>query len=352
MADTPAAAPTRGHRVPTDGKTGAALAATSLILGLGIVLSAVPGQAQRPDSTAAQPDTGVSAEALKKLSIEQLMNLQVTSVSKRPERLAQTASAIEVITGEDIRRSGASSLPEALRLASNLQVAQVDSRQWAISARGFNGTTTNKLLVLIDGRTVYTPLYSGVFWDVQQVPLADIDRIEVISGPGATLWGSNAVNGVINVITKRVKDTEGLLVSAGGGTEPRGLGTVRYGGALGTDVHYRVYGMGFTRAESDLPSGLGAGDKWHLEQGGFRAAWDASSADHVTLQGDLYDGRVNQPPASGQPNPGDVVMTGGNVIAKWAHAVSDHSNVVAQLYYDRTNPVSYTHLTLPTICSV
>jgi iron complex outermembrane receptor protein len=312
-------------------KTGAALAATSLLLGFGVLLGAVPGHAQQPDSTAAQPDTGVSTEALKQLSIEQLMNLQVTSVSKRPERLAQTASAIEVITGEDIRRSGASSLPEALRLASNLQVAQVDSRQWAISARGFNGTTTNKLLVLIDGRTVYTPLYSGVFWDVQDVPLADIDRIEVISGPGATLWGSNAVNGVINVITKGAKYTEGLLVSGGGGTELRGVGTVRYGGALGSDVRYRVYGTGFARDATALPSGLGAGDEWHLEQGGFRMGWDASNATHVTVQGDLYNGRL------GQRNAADIPVSGGNVMAKWSHTVSDHSHVVAQLYYDRTN---------------
>ncbi|HYT82126.1 MAG TPA: Plug domain-containing protein, partial [Gemmatimonadales bacterium] len=152
-----------------------------LLLGFALVLLAEPALAQQPDS---------AAQALKRLSIEQLMNLEVTSVSKRPERLAQTASAIQVITQEDIRRSGASSLPEALRLASNLQVAQVDARQWAISARGFNSTTANKLLVLIDGRTVYTPLFSGVFWDAQQVALADIDRIEVISGPGATLWGA------------------------------------------------------------------------------------------------------------------------------------------------------------------
>jgi iron complex outermembrane receptor protein len=318
-------------------KTRAALAATSLLLGFGVVLPAVPGHAQQPDSTAQQPDTGVSAEALKQLSIEQLMNLQVTSVSKRPERLAQTASAIEVITGEDIRRSGASSLPEALRLASNLQVAQVDSRQWAISARGFNGTVANKLLVLIDGRTVYTPLYSGVFWDVQQMALADIDRIEVISGPGATLWGSNAVNGVINVITKHAKDTEGLLVSGGGGTQPRGLGTVRYGGALGSDVHYRVYGTGFSRKAAEFPSGQDAADGWHLEQGGFRLGWDAAHGNHVSLQGDLYDGRLGQTPSLAQPNPGDVAVSGGNVLAKWTHAVSDGSNVAAQLYYDRTN---------------
>src|SRR3989441_3562470 len=239
-------------------------AATSILLTLGLVCFAEPGFAQQPDSSA-------SAEALKKLSIEQLMNLEVTSVSRRPERLAQAASAIQVITQADIRRSGASSLPEALRLATNLQVARVDSRQWAISARGFNGTTANKLLVLIDGRTVYTPLFSGVFWDVQEVPLADIDRIEVISGPGATLWGANAVNGVINVITKDAKDTQGLLLSGGGGTEQRGFGTVRYGGALGSSVRYRIYGRGFGREATALPSGQDAGDDWHLGQGGFRS---------------------------------------------------------------------------------
>src|SRR5437879_2625241 len=193
------------------------------------------------DVLAQQPDSAASPEALKKLTLEQLMNLEVTSVSKRPEKLSQAASAIQVITQDDIRRSGATSLPEALRLASNLEVAQVDARQWAISARGFNGTTANKLLVLVDGRTVYTPLYSGVFWDVQDVPLWDIDRIEVISGPGATLWGANAVNGVINITTKGAQDTQGLEVSGGGGTELRGFGGARYGGAVGSNVHYRVY---------------------------------------------------------------------------------------------------------------
>src|SRR5438128_53084 len=196
---------------------------------------------------------------LKKLSLEELLNLEVTSVSRRPEKLSETASAIQVITQEDIRRSGATSIPEALRLASNLQVAQVDSSQWAISARGFTSTTANKLLVLIDGRTVYTPLYSGVFWDVQELPLADIDRIEVISGPGATLWGANAVNGVINVITKDAKDTQGLLLSGGGGTEQRGLGTGRYRGRLGSTVRARIYGRGCDRASTLLPSVQGAG---------------------------------------------------------------------------------------------
>src|SRR5712692_4605512 len=160
----------------------------------------------------------LSAPELKKRSLEELMEMDITSVSKRAEPLFEAAAAVYVITADDIKRFGAKSIPEALRLAPNMQVAQVDSRKWAISARGFNSTTSNKLLVLIDGRTVYTPLFSGVFWDVQEVPLADIERIEVISGPGATLWGANAVNGVINVITRDSKDTQGLLVSGGGGT--------------------------------------------------------------------------------------------------------------------------------------
>src|SRR5438132_6055385 len=265
-----------------------AAAATSILLTLGLVCFAEPGFAQQPDSSA-------SAEALKKLSIEQLMNLEVTSVSRRPERLAQAASAIQVITQADIRRSGASSLPEALRLATNLQVAQVNSRDWAISARGFNSTTANKLLVLIDGRTVYTPLYSGVFWDVQDVPLSDIDRIEVISGPGATLWGANAVNGVINVITKDAKSTPGLLLSTGAGTELRGLGTARYGGALGSRVRYRIYGSGFARDPSALPSGQDAVDDWRFGQGGVHLDWDASPSDRGVLQGAPYDGRRGQP---------------------------------------------------------
>src|SRR5213075_2948500 len=178
---------------------------------------------------------------LKKLSLEELLNIEVTSVSRRPEKLSETASAIQVITSEEIHRSGVTSLPEALRLAPNLQVAQVDSRQWAISARGFNNTLANKLLVMIDGRAVYTPLYAGVFWDVQNVLLEDVDRIEVVSGPGGTLWGANAVNGVINIVTKSARDTQGLLVTGGGGTLLRDFGALRYGGAVGTNFFYRIY---------------------------------------------------------------------------------------------------------------
>src|SRR5213596_2153968 len=244
--------------------------ATSLVFTLGLVCFVRLGFAQQPDSAGQRPDSSLTAEALKKLSIEQLMNLQVTSVSKRPERLAQTASAIQVITQQDIRRSGASSLPEALRLVTNLQVAQINSRDWAISARGFNSTTANKLLVLIDGRTVYTPLYSGVFWDVQDVPLGDVDRIEVISGPGATLWGANAVNGVINVITKRARETQGLVVSGGGGNLERGA-AARQGGKLGEDGAFRVYGKISDRDHTSRADGTSAQDSWDSGQAGFRS---------------------------------------------------------------------------------
>jgi len=272
-----------------------------------------------------------SPSALKKLSVEELMDIEVTSVSRRPEKISETASAIQVVTQEDIRRSGATSLPEALRLASNLQVAQVDSRQWAISARGFNSTTADKLLVLIDGRAVYTPLYAGVFWDVQDTLLEDIDRIEVISGPGATLWGANAVNGVINITTKNSKDTQGLLLLGGGGTELRDFAGVRYGGALATNLHFRVYGKYFDRDSTVLPSGRDATNDWRMGQGGFRLDWDASDANLLTLQGDLYDGRIVQPARD------DISVGGGNLIGRWSHTISEDSDFKLQLYYDRTH---------------
>ncbi len=268
---------------------------------------------------------------LKKMSVEELMDVEVTSVSKRPEKLSEAASAIQVITHDDIRRSGASSLPEALRLAANLEVAQVDSRQWAISARGFNNTAANKLQVLIDGRTVYTPLYSGVFWDVQDTLLADIDRIEVISGPGATLWGANAVNGVINITTKTAKDTQGLLIEGGGGTELRDFGGLRYGGTLSSNVHYRVYGKYFERDSAVLPNGQDATNDWRMGQGGFRVDWDPSDRNLLTLQGDGYGGTAAQQGAS------NIGLSGGNVLGRWSHTISESSDFRLQLYYDRTH---------------
>lgn len=278
----------------------------------------------------AQDSEGLTASILKEMSMEELMNIEVTSVSKRPERLAEVASGIQIITNEEIRRSGASNIPEALKLASNLQVAQVNSSQWAISSRGFNNVLSNKLLVMIDGRSVYTPLYAGVFWDVQNLLLEDVDRIEVISGPGGTMWGSNAVNGVINIITKHSKNSQGLFVEAAAGNMLQGLGSIRYGGKIGEDFHFRVYGTGYKRNETELFDGNDAADDWHMLQGGFRADYKASPNNTLTLQSDVY---------YGQPNPDGlehVSAQGDNVLARWTHTFSEESNFQIQAYYDHT----------------
>jgi iron complex outermembrane recepter protein len=269
-------------------------------------------------------------ETLKKVAFEELFNLEITTVSRRPERLVDAASAIQVITAEEIRRSGASSLPEALRLASNLQVAQIDSSRWAISARGFNSATANKLLVLIDGRSVYTPLFSGVFWDVQNVMLEDIDRIEVISGPGGTLWGANAVNGVINVITKSARDTQGALLSGGAGSFLKGFGNARYGGKIGEDGYFRLYGMGFDRDNTRLRSGREADSDWFLGQGGFRADWLPQNGTKATFQGNFYGGEISQ------AAPGNVTVDGQNLIGRWTQPLAHDSDLSVQVYWDRT----------------
>jgi iron complex outermembrane recepter protein len=278
-----------------------------------------------------------SPAQLKKLSIEDLMEFEVTSVSRRSEPYQHAAAAIQVITQEEIRRSGASSIPEALRLANNLQVAQVDSRNWAISARGFNGTIANKLLVMIDGRTVYTPLFSGVFWDVQDYLLEDLERIEVISGPGATLFGANAVNGVINIISRNSRDTQGVLLAGGGGTELRAFGGVRYGGMLASNISYRVYGKYFDRDDSVFEhgstnfAGRNGRDDWQMGQGGFRLDWDSSEQNLITFQGDLYNGRADQ------LRDDDITLSGGNFLGRLSHTFSDESDMSVQFYYDRTH---------------
>ncbi|MDB6059653.1 MAG: TonB-dependent receptor, partial [Verrucomicrobiales bacterium] len=278
----------------------------------------------------------VSASQLKAFSLEQLMGMDVTSVSRRPEPLADAPASIQVITHDDIHRSGATTIPEALRLADNLQVAQVDSREWAISARGFNGSIANKLLVMIDGRTVYTPLFSGVFWDVQNYLLDDIDRIEVVSGPGGTLWGPNAVNGVINIITRRAQDTQGLLLEGAGGTELRDLAGIRYGGKLSSNVFYRVYGEFFNRDGTVNSKGADREDEWLFGQGGFRLDWDQSIQNTVTVSGDFYDARFHQ------LNLPDASAAGGNLLSRWTHLISEDSSTQVQFYYDRTHRISPT----------
>ena len=280
---------------------------------------------------AGQKTDSLSPDALKKLSLEQLMNIQVTSVSKHPERLENVASAIQVITQEDIRNSGAKTLPEALRLASNLQVAKVNSSQWAISARGFDNVLANKLLVLIDGRTVYTPLYAGVFWDVQNVMLEDVDRIEVISGPGGTLWGANAVNGVINIITKSAKETKGLFIQGATGTNLPGSGSLRYGGQVNDKLSYRIYGTGFKMGNTLDTNGIKVKDGWPMIQGGFRIDWDVSDRDKLTLQSNVYHAKPN-------PDAGDkaVIAKGDNIVARWNQSTSAKSDFQLQAYYDHT----------------
>jgi len=264
---------------------------------------------------------------LRQLSIEELANIEVTSVSKRAEPLSAAPAAIYVITHEDIRRFGAKSLPEALRLAPNLQVARLDALSHAISARGFNSTeASNKLLVLIDGRSVYSPLHSGVFWDAQDVMLEDIERIEVVGGPGGTLWGANAVNGVINVITKSAAATHGGLVAGNYGTTDRGLAT-RYGGAVGESLDYRFYVKAFERGHSRNPNGTNHIDDWNRVQGGFKVDW-RTDRDSVTLQGDFYGGDL------------DAVVSevvGQNVVLNWSHDFAGGSPVQVLAYYDRTH---------------
>ena len=270
------------------------------------------------------------ASTLKQMSLDELLDMTVTSVSKRPEKLLDAASAIQVITGDDIRRAGAESLPEALRLAGNLEVAQIDSRQWAISARGFNNLFADKLLVLIDGRSVYTPLYAGVYWDVQQTMLEDVDRIEVISGPGATQWGSNAVNGVINVTTRSARDTQGGLVVTGTGSSLRAEDEVRYGGMITPHLAYRVYAQYEDRSDSVSPAGHDAGDAWHIVQTGFRTDWNGSTGETVTVQGDAYTGVM------GQQGPDNVRASGENLLGRWSRSFADDENMTLQAYYDGT----------------
>jgi iron complex outermembrane recepter protein len=210
-------------------------------------------------------------EDLTKLPIEDLMNIQVTSAAKRPQKLSDATAAIYVITQEDIRRSGAETIPDVLRMVPGLEVAQIDSSTWAITARGSNSRFANKLLVLIDGRTVYSPLFSGVFWDQQDTLLEDIDRIEVIRGPGAALYGANAVNGVINIITKSAKDTQGGLVAVGSGTDEPGMGEARFGGKLGANAYFRAYTKFFDREEHRSVIDTNGHDGWRYGRAGFRA---------------------------------------------------------------------------------
>ena len=274
----------------------------------------------------ARAASALSVEDLGRLSIEDLANVEITSVAKRPQALSRAPAAAFVISGEDIRRSGATTLPEALRLAPNLHVTRVDASSYAISARGFNTfQASNKLLVMIDGRSIYTPFHGGVFWDQQQVLLDDVERIEVISGPGGTLWGANAVNGVINVITKKAQQTQGALAVGQVGTvEDRAA--MRFGGKLGEAGGWRVYGMTFNQANSVTSAGRNAKDDWDGRQAGFRLDW-GEGKNGYTLQGDAF---TNAFSAGGS-------TSGGNVLGRWTRVLGEDSALEVQGYYDKVD---------------
>jgi iron complex outermembrane receptor protein len=274
-----------------------------------------------------------SAEDLQSFSISELANLEVSSATKTPESLSDAPAALYVINHDDIVRSGAVNLPEILRLAPNLFVAQTGAHSWVITARGMSGNASaqsfaNKLLVLIDGRSVYDPLFSGVDWlDLDVVP-EDIDRIEVISGPGATLWGANAVNGVINIITKASYRTQGTFVDVTAGTQESSA-TVRTGGRLSDDLTWRVYARDFAIGDTVTSAGTSADDHWYKPQGGFRLDWTPGAADAVTFEGDGFVGQTAEP---GAP---DANFNGFNVNASWDHRWSDGGDLQVQGYINR-----------------
>lgn len=289
-------------------------------------------------------DTSEMTEGrLTQVSLEQLGQIEVTTASKRPVKVSQTPAAIYVVTQEDIRRSGATSIPEVLRLVPGVEVARIDSNTWSLGVRGFGSALSRSVLVLIDGRSVYTPLFAGVYWQVEDTLLEDIERIEVIRGPGGTIWGANAVNAVINIITKNAKDTHGTLVSTGGGNLDQGFAHFRYGGGNDKDFNYRIYGKAFSRGAEFHPDGH-LFDDWRMGQAGFRADWDLQQRDMLTLQGDLYNGDAGQRLVINSYSPPymtnveqNVELGGGNLLGRWKRVLAAGSDIQVQTYYDRTN---------------
>ncbi len=280
------------------------------------------------------------------MDIAQLMQVTITSVAKKPQNLSDAAAAVYVITQDDIHRAGVTSIPEALRMAPGLQVARINASKWAITSRGFSGNFANKLLVMIDGRTVYFPSYSGVYWDAQDTLLDDVDRIEVIRGPGATIWGANAVNGVINIITKKACNTQGGLVSLGTGSHDRMTGGMRYGAPLGESAHGRAYLSYHEQNSFELQhNGADGFDDWDSLRGGFRLDGEHGSNNSWTLQGDAYTNQGNQiiTPFWMQDYPymatkyADFDVSGWNILGRWQKKLSTTSSWTLQAYYDYTN---------------
>ena len=297
-------------------------------------------------------------EDLFDLSLEELISMEipdVTSVSRKKQRLMDSAAAIYVITNDDLRRTGVTSIPEALRMVPGMQVAKLNANTWSISTRGFNYIFANKLLVLIDGRTVYSPLFSGVNWDVQDTMMEDIDRIEVIRGPGAALWGANAVNGVINIITKKAADSQGNLLSAGGGTEEKAFGAFRHGGEFGETGFYRVYVKAFERDGQVNAEGKDTADDWKMRRAGFKSEWKTTSDSEMTVQGDIYEGTTRPPLRmfdQSQPLPPQMTNSfiveglsrdqrGGNLSAYWKRTLSETHDYSFSAIYDNYQNFDY-----------
>lgn len=312
---------------------------------LGMILAAVCVALAAPRAASAQDPPKPPPQDLADLSLEELMRIEVTTASRKEQTLFDAPAAVAVIRGEDIRRMGVRSIPEALRMVPGTNVARIDGNKWAVSIRGFSDRFANKLQVLIDGRSAYTPLFSGTLWEQQDTFLEDIDRIEVIRGPGGAVWGANAVNGVINVITKKAKDTQGGLLYAGGGTEERVFGGVRYGGSVGTDVHYRAFVKGYDRDEqfSEVQGeNKGSDDSWQA-RAGFRMEWAASDVDTFTVLGEYFYGFLGASFTVAAPAPAfveafkeDERIYGGHVLARWERRLGGTDLLRAQVAFTQT----------------
>ncbi len=317
---------------PHNASTGRRLRCAPLVLAL--TLSGYAGQLSAMSHT-------TPVGELADLSLEELSNIRVTSVSRTEEDLQGAAAAISVVTSEDIERSGATSIPDALRMVPGIHVARQNASTWAVSSRGFSDANSRNLLVQSDTRSIYTPLVSGVFWDAQDYLMEDIDTIEVVRGPGASLWGSNAVNGVISITTKSAEATQGSYAEALAGTEERGV-AARYGGKSEGDVYYRVFAK-HTEHDASYAPDAQSSDNWHLSHLGFRTDWETSPDDRFTVQGDVYQGKIGQIIPSiriiGRPGPeGDleVDINGGNILGRWQHRISGRADLQLRAYYDRT----------------
>ena len=308
--------------------------------------AAQPGDSDgtTPKSSANSPKTGQEAQEAADLDLEELANMdvKVTSASKKSEKLNQAPAAIYVVTGEEIRRGGFSSIPEVLRTVPGLYVAQEDSHSWIVAARGFSYAFNNKMLVLMDGRLLYQPLFGGVYWDNIAPPLEDIERIEVIRGPGGTLWGANAVNGVINIITKKAQDTEGVSITTSAGLHELYRANIRYGGAIGNKASYRIFGQALYGDSTVDARGEPQVNPWNLSQGGMRLDWQISAKDRFSFDGQGYDGTVSTRELN-FPSPTapaaielqqNIPMKGGHLMGRWSHQFSERSSSDVLAYCD------------------